>query len=255
MSCASKSGPKSALPFWLVYSAFSDLCYRILNMPEPIDLVHFEVCSSEPTLEASYVGSVFYNVIAWTFQLKEALISTTWDVLDNSYSPCSFHLGPTFLVNPQDSCLFLLSLSVSLLVYSLCSSCFQPGFKCRNMYFFVTYCRRILILLLLCHCFFFNFLTFSFYLSKELNSEADAQANLAVNLAGEALKNYIAFFGFQSYSINFIDFCVTCLLLQMVKSRRIWKSNQFMVGFWICLFCFVLQKMSYTLTSLCYSLG
>lgn len=77
-----------------------DLCYRILNMPEPIDLVHFEVCSSEPTLEASYVGSVFYNVIAWTFQLKEALISTTWDVLDNSYSPCSFHLGPTFLVNP-----------------------------------------------------------------------------------------------------------------------------------------------------------
>ena len=100
MSCASKSGPKSALPFWLVYSAFSDLCYRILNMPEPIDLVHFEVCSSEPTIEASYVGcSVFYNIIAWTFQLKEALISTTWDVLDNSYSPCSFHLGPNFLVN------------------------------------------------------------------------------------------------------------------------------------------------------------
>lgn len=91
MSCASKSGPKSDLPFWLVYSAFSDLCYRILNMPEPIDLVHFEVCSSEPMIEASYVGcSVFYNIIAWTFQLKEALISTTWDVLDNSNSPCSF---------------------------------------------------------------------------------------------------------------------------------------------------------------------
>lgn len=101
MSCASKSGPKSDLPFWLVYLAFSDLCYRILNMPEPIDLVHFEVCSSEPTIEASYVGcSVFYNVIAWTFQLKEVLISTTWDVLDNSYSPCSFHLGPNFLVKP-----------------------------------------------------------------------------------------------------------------------------------------------------------
>jgi hypothetical protein len=65
----------------------------------------------------------------------------------------------------------------------------------RNLYSFVTSCIRILLLLLLCHCLFFNFLTFSFYLSKEQNSEADAQANFAVSLAGEALGVYLAFFG------------------------------------------------------------
>jgi hypothetical protein len=63
----------------------------------------------------------------------------------------------------------------------------------RNMHSFVASCMRILLLLLLCHCLFFNILTFSFYISKELNSEADAQANLAVSLAGEALVVYLAF--------------------------------------------------------------